>query len=193
MRKAGSGSRRWPCSKPCRRQSYKQMLTVSVLQSVLARREGSGSGRWPYSRLQAMTKSKVQANAISFSAAIRACENGVVGSGSEGCLFFFKMQRVELEQDRVIYNCLLDAVRGKPFAIALFQRALQDGIYLKLAAAGPDSIDLHELSEGPTQLALWWWLYTLVLPELSNSVRSGTLCRCAVGWTGEFRTFEPRP
>ena len=127
---------------------------------------------------QTMPKAKVQADQISFSATISACEKG--GQWQQALSLFLEMQLAELEPDQVSYNSLLDAVQGKPFAIGLFQKALRHGIFPKVAAARWNRIDLHDLSEGAAQLAVWWWLYVLVLPELSSSLHSGALCRCEV-------------
>ena len=150
---------------------------ISFSASISACEKG---GQWQQALalFHDMTKAEVQADNISFTASIIACEKG--GQWQQALSLFFEMQQAELKTGEVSYNCLLDAVQGKPFAIDLFQKALQDRIYQKLAAARWNRIDLHDLSEAAAQLAVWWWLHELVLPELSNRLRSGAPCRCEV-------------
>ncbi|CAJ1431933.1 unnamed protein product [Effrenium voratum] len=126
-------------------------------------------GQWQHALalLRAMPEASIKTSDFCFAPAISAC--GKDGQWQQALALFFEMHHAEVEPNDVCYNCLLDALRGKPFGDMYFEKALQQGVFQTLAAAQPTSIDLHGLSEGAAQLAVWWWLHTLVLPELGSA------------------------
>ena len=86
-----------------------------------------------------------------------------------------RMQLARIQPDLVSYICLLDAVHDKASGAFYFEQALTANVFPNLRKVTPSVIDLHGLSEGAGQLAVRWWLATLVTPQLGRRAHKCTL------------------
>ncbi|CAJ1360492.1 unnamed protein product [Effrenium voratum] len=125
-----------------------------------------------------MPQAKVQLNVIIYNATISACGKG--GQWQQGLGLFGAMPQAKVQPTLVSYNAVLDAIFDKPHGPECFDSGLSAHVFPKLMNATPRIIDLHELSEGAAQLAVRWWLATLVAPSIGKRLRASEAYKCII-------------
>ena len=115
---------------------------------------------------------------MSYSAAIRACDKG--GQWQQALGLFETMPRTKVQPTVVSYNDVLDAISAKSHGPHVFVCGLSANVFPTVMKATPHTIDLHELSEGAAQLAVRWWLATLVAPSIGKGLRASEAFKCII-------------
>ncbi|CAJ1363337.1 unnamed protein product, partial [Effrenium voratum] len=129
-------------------------------------------GQWQ--KALQLFQSMATPDACSYSAAISSCEESRHWQKALD-LFGAMMQLARIQPDLVSYICLLDAVHDKASGAFYFEQALTANVFPNLRKVTPSVIDLHGLSEGAGQLAVRWWLATLVTPQLGRRAHKCTV------------------
>ena len=126
----------------------------------------------------AMSQAKVKPGVISYNAAISACEKG--GQWQRALGLFGAMPQATVLPDVISYNAVLDATFEKSHGPQCFDRGLSENVFCKLMNATPHTVDLHDLSEGAAQLAVRWWLATLVVPSIGKGLCASKPFKCII-------------
>ncbi|CAJ1336074.1 unnamed protein product [Effrenium voratum] len=126
----------------------------------------------------AMPQAKVKPNVISYSAAIGACEKG--GQWQQALGLFGAMPQAKVQPTLASYNAVLDAIFDKSQGPPCFDCGISATVFPTLMNATPRIIDLHELSEGAAQLAVRWWLATLVAPSIGKGLGASEAYECII-------------
>ena len=144
--------------------------------SAISACEKGGQWQQALGLFGAMPQAKVQPTVFSYSAAITACKK--CGQWQQTLGLFGAMLQAEVLANTTSYNALLDAVFDKPHGQHFFESGLSAQVFPKLVKVRPDIIDLHDLSEGTAQLAVRWWLATVVVSSFGKRLGTSEQYNC---------------
>ncbi|CAE7412296.1 unnamed protein product [Symbiodinium natans] len=138
------------------------------------------AGRWQLALylFGVMPRAHISPSTSSFNTALSAC-----GKGQQWLLalrLFNSMPEAHTTPSVVSFNALLDALQDRPMGRAMFLRAREAGLYSCLCIDSPFTLDLHELSYGPTVHAVAWWFMEVLEPILSPTETQ--TCIIITGW-----------
>ena len=132
------------------------------------------AGQWQQALVvfQAMPTKGVHPDVVCFNTSISACKRD--RQWQQALAMFDAMPGAAVVPDEISYACLIDCLHGYNYSasLAAFSQALRADCFEKLRGMSPDIIDLHDLSEAASQLAVQWWLSTIVAPELGRRQRT---------------------
>lgn len=122
--------------------------------------------------MERMQLEGVKPNVHIYNCAITACARCRLPE--KGYEIFMKMEREGVKRDVVTYNAVLDAVcTNVPLARSIFHEGVKIGYYAKVSRLGEHwlELDLHFLSLGGGEIAMWWWFEECLVPYLVNSTK----------------------
>lgn len=151
----------------------KNVLIFGVAMSCM---EKSSRAEIALRLMERMKFEGINPNVHIYNCAIFSCAR--CNKWEKGYELFLKMGRVKIMKDIVTYNAVLDAVcSNKHLARLLFQEGLNKGFYAIVSRIGTHwvELDLHFLSLGAGEVALWWWFEECIVPLLMNSSNIGVV------------------
>ncbi|CAJ1336076.1 unnamed protein product [Effrenium voratum] len=101
-------------------------------------------------------------------------------SWRDACWVLSDMPQAKVQPTLASYNAVLDAIFDKSQGPPCFDCGISATVFPTLMNATPRIIDLHELSEGAAQLAVRWWLATLVAPSIGKGLGASEAYECII-------------